>query len=193
MSEWKKIGSVVKLQVSCTRIRRGPVFDPGPLREVSRMRLSPEGAIGFDGNAWILDSHHRAFPDRKPVAPNRALLIGFEGNYRQMWGTYGQIPLGAAGENVIVTSDRAITPEETAGGMRIGAGEEAVELYNASPAVACAPFTRYVLGQPNLSAEEADPARRVLSQGLRGYLLAFSPETPYDIIPGLEVAVRPAS
>ena len=193
MNEWQKIGSVVKLQVSCTRIRRGPVFDPGPLREVSRVRISPEGVIGFDGSAWILDSHHRAFPDRKPVAPNRALLIGFEGNYRQMWNSYNQIPLGAAGENVIVSSDRVITPEETAGGMRIGSGEEAIELYNAAPAIACAPFTRYVLRQPNLSTEEADPARRVLSQGLRGYLLAFKPETPYDITPGLDVAIRPAA
>lgn len=192
MSGWQTVGTVVKLQVSCTRIRRGPVFDPEPLREVSRVSISSEGVIGFDGSAWILDSHHRAFPDRKPVAPNRALLIGFEGNYRQMWNSYNQIPLGAAGENVIVSSDRVITPEETAGGMRIGSGEEAVELYNAAPAVACAPFTRYVLGRPNLSAEEADPARRILSQGLRGYLLAFHPEIPYEVTPGAEVAIRPS-
>lgn len=192
MSGWQTVGSVVKLQVSRTRIRRGPVFDPGPLREVSRMRVSSEGVIGFDGGAWMLDSHHRAFPDRKPVAPARALLIGFEGNYRRIWEACGQIPLGAAGENVIVSSDRVIGPEEIAGGVRIGRGEEAVELYKAAPAEACAPFTRYVLGQPDLTAEEADPVRRVLSRGLRGYLLAFRPAAPCDVTPGAEVAIRPA-
>lgn len=190
MSEWVTIGSVVKLQVSCTRIRRGPVFDPGPIREVSRVRISPEGVMGFDGSAWMLDSHHRAFPDRKPVAPDRALLIGFEGNYRQVWGAYGPTPLGAAGENVIVSSDRVITPEEIAGGVRITRDGEAIELENAAPAVACAPFTRYVLRQPAMSAEDADPARRVLSRGLRGYLLAYHRTEPYDVLPGAEVAVR---
>lgn len=190
MSEWVTIGSVVKLQVSCTRIRRGPVFDPGPLREVSRVRVSPEGVMGFDGSAWMLDSHHRAFPDRKPVAPDRALLIGFEGNYRQVWDAFGPTPLGAAGENVIVSSDRVVTPEEIAGGVRITRDGEAIELNNAAPAVACAPFARYVLGQPAMSAEDADPARRVLSRGLRGYLLAYHRTEPCDVLPGAEVAVR---
>ena len=72
-----------------------------------------------------------------------------------------------------------------------GGGEKkAIELDNAAPAVACAPFARYVLGQPDMSAEDADPARRVLSQGLRGYLLAFNRTDPYDVLPGAEVAIR---
>ena len=190
MSEWVTIGSVVKMQVSCTRIRLGPVFDPAPLREVSRARVSAEGVIGFDGNAWMLDSHHQTFPDRRPVALHRALLIGFEGNYRRVWDTHRPIPLGAAGENLIVSSDRVITPEEIAGGVRIGHGEDAIELYPAMPAVACAPFARYVLNRPDLSAEEAGDTRRELSQGLRGYLLAYDRTEPYDVLPGTKVAIR---
>lgn len=194
--DWEKAGEVVKMQVAGRRIRNGPRYDPSPLREVSRMRLTAEGVIGYDGSGWVLDSHHRAHPERTRFQPHRVLLIGFAPNYRRLWEEFRPTELGAAGEALIISADRFVTPSVAAGGVRIASGEETIELSGPEPAIACAPFTRYITQRPDLSEEEAEEElatpRRRLSEGLRGYVVPYQHPHPFDVEPGAEVFLRPS-
>lgn len=114
--DWEKAGEVVKMQVAGRRIRNGPRYDPSPLREVSRMRLSAEGVIGYDGSGWVLDSHHRAHPERTRFQPHRVLLIGFAPNYRRLWEEFRPTELGAAGEALIIPpTGSSLPPLQRAG------------------------------------------------------------------------------
>lgn len=193
-NRWERAGRVVKMQVAGRRIRNGPRYEPSPLREVSRLRLTAEGIIGYAGGGWLLDSHHRAHPERTRFQPHRVLLIGFEPNYRRLWEEFRPTGLGAAGEALIVSADRFVTPEEAAGGVRITSGGETIELDGPEPAIACAPFTRYVLQRPDLSDEEEklSAPRRRLSEGLRGYVVPYQRPQPFDVEPGAEVFLRPS-
>ena len=190
MAEWTTVGSLVKIQVAGQRIRNGPVYNPEPLLEVAGARLSADGVVGFDGRGWVLDSHHRSHPERTAWKSHRVLLIGFEANYRRLWEEFRPVALGTAGENLIFSSDRFIAPEEAAGGIRIGNGEGEVVLETAGPAIACLPFTRFMLEQPDAPDEELAEPRNRLSQGLRGFVTPYDREEPFDVRPGAEVAVR---
>ena len=191
---WVRAGTEVKMQVARRRIRNGPVYDPAPLREVSRVRLSAEGVVGYDGQAWLLDSHHRAHPERTRFQPHRVLLIGFEPNYRRLWEEFRPIDLGGAGEALIFSADRFVTPGEAAGGMLIVSGGESVELNGPEAAVACAAFTRYMTQSPDLSGEgpeeELEAPRLQLSRGLRGFVVPYDRPQPFDVQPGAELFLR---
>ena len=192
--DWVRAGSVVKMQVARRRIRNGPRYDPSPLREVSRLRLSAEGVIGYDGESWVLDSHHRAHPERTRFQPHRVLLIGFEPNYRKLWEEFRPIDLGGAGEALIFSADRLVTPGEAAAGMLIAGGGETIELSGPESAVACAAFTRYMTQSPDLpgelAEEELEAPRRRLSQGLRGFVVPYNRPQPFDVEPGAELFLR---
>ena len=107
MGDWVDVGRVVKLQVQRDLLRRGPVYGTGNLAEVSVLRLTPDGPIGFDGSSWIVDRHHRAHPASARYDPARALSIGFTSHYEYIWGRFDPIPLGSAGENLIVETLRS--------------------------------------------------------------------------------------
>lgn len=194
--DWEKAGEVVKMQVAGRRIRNGPLYDPSPLREVSRLRLSAEGIIGYDGSGWVLDSHHRAHPERTRFQQHRVLLIGFAPNYRRLWEEFRPVELGAAGEALIISADRFVPFSAVANGVRIASGSEAIELSGPQPAIACAPFTRYITQRTDLSEEEAEEKlaapRQRLSEGLRGYVVPYQHPQPFDVEPGAKVFLRPS-
>lgn len=190
MGEWKTIGTITKLQIALSKIRRDPIYDPDPLREVSRIRLTAEGVLGHDGTAWMLDSHHHSYPDRRPVPHHRVLLIGFEGNNRLVWEEYRPIPMGIAGENLIISSEEVITADDVEEGVRIKNERDEVVLPEVLPAEACVPFTRWVLNQPDLHAQDVAGPRHHLSQGLRGFFIPYDRPQPYDAQVGDEVAIR---
>lgn len=190
MGEWKTIGTVSKMQIALSKMRRDPIYDPDPLREVSRIRLGADGVLGHDGTAWMLDSHHHMYPDRRPVPHHRVLLIGFEANYRFVSDKYRPIPMGVAGENLIITSDRVITAEDVDEGVRISGENDSVVLREVLPAEACVPFTRWLMDQPDLHAQDVAGPRHELSQGLRGFFIPYDRPEHYDAQVGDEVAIR---
>src|SRR5262245_64032223 len=105
------VGTVVRLQVQAASLKTGEkpwrVYDPSPLRPVSRLRLTPRGATGVaeDGSEHV-DVHHWSHSKTK-AEPGREASFGFTSHYSKMRGEYGErIVIGCAGENVLVDTDR---------------------------------------------------------------------------------------
>ena len=97
-----ELGRVVRLQVQTQSLKRGErprrVYDPGPLLEVARMRLTPRGAAGLTATGeTVLDVHHADHPASQH-APGREVSFGFTSHYRQMRDRYGpHVATGCAG------------------------------------------------------------------------------------------------
>ena len=117
-----EIGRVVRLQVQTDSLKRGErprrVYDPEPLSEVSRLRLSPSGAVGVTTSGdEVLDVHNPAHP-RAKTAPGREVSFGFTSHYARMHDRYGNhVTTGCAGENVLVESGRVWTLEDFRPGL----------------------------------------------------------------------------
>ena len=190
MSEWVELGQVVKLQVQRDRLRRDRVYKLDNLAEVSMLRLTPDGPIGFDGSSWIVDSHHRAHPSAVPYDPARALSIGFTSHYEYIWQRFDPIPLGAAGENLIVDTDRRVALSDLNGGIRIENSADSALISTAAVAEPCAPFTRLVTGRPEARAAEIVEERNRLRRGIRGFVMALDDIDNFDVSVGARVSIR---
>ena len=192
MGEWNDVGRVVKLQVQRDQLRRGPVYSTRNLAEVSVLRLTPDGPIGFDGASWVVDRHHRAHPASARYDPARALSIGFSSHYEYMWERFDPIPLGSAGENVIVDSDRLVSLTDLSGGIRIETSEGSVVFERAAVAQPCVPFTRFATGRQDARADELVEKRDQLRRGVRGFVMALDGLDNVDIRPGAQLSIRSA-
>lgn len=192
MGEWNDVGRVVKLQVQRDQLRRGPVYSIRNLAEVSVLRLTPDGPIGFDGASWVVDRHHRAHPASARYDPARALSIGFSSHYEYMWERFDPIPLGSAGENVIVDSDRLVYLTDLSGGIRIETSEGSVVIERAAIAQPCVPFTRFATGRHDARADELVGKRDELRRGVRGFVMALDGLDNVDIRPGALLSIRSA-
>ena len=192
MGDWIEVGQVVKLQVQRDRLRAGNVYRLHNLAEVSALRLTPDGPIGFDGSSWVVDRHHRAHPSAVHYNPARALSIGFTSHYRYIWERFEPIPLGAAGENLIVDTDRRVTLADLAGGIRIETFTDSALIATAAIAEPCVPFTRLVTGRPDARASEIVEERTHLRRGIRGFVMALTGVDNFDVAPGARVWVRAA-
>lgn len=187
--DWVTIGQVVKLQVQRDRLRRGNVYSLKHLAEVSALRLTPDGVIGFDGASWVVDCHHRAHPSAVPYKPERVLSIGFSSHYEHMWRMFEPIPFGAAGENLIVQTDRLIGLEDVKHGFRIEATAGTTLIRSAAVAEPCVAFTRLVTGRADARAADIVQERNCLRQGVRGFVLALDGIDNFDVAPGDRVSI----
>lgn len=168
----ERIGTVVRLQIQRMPVRRGGVYDPAPLLPVERAVVSARGMVGWSGSGWMLDVHHADHPEVRGRGL-RAFSMGFTAHYRAMEERFGNVPVGIAGENVIVETPRRWTAEEMAGGVvvRTAGGDELV-LGPSRPAEPCLEFTSFLLGLRQ-RAERGDVASELelLGGGLRGFLV----------------------
>lgn len=192
MGDWVEVGQVVKLQIHRRHQRDEGIYRLDPLAEVSTLRLTPNGPIGFDGNSWIVDCHHRYHPQASTHRPGRALSIGFTSHYEDIWKRFTPIPLGASGENVIVSSDEVISESELDGGIRIGNPRASILVSNAKVAEPCVAFTRLVTGRAEASAQELAEDRERLRNGIRGFVMPLDGIDLFDVTPGMPVAIRAA-
>ena len=192
MGDWVEIGQVVKLQVHRRRQRDEGVYRLDPLAEVSTLRLTPDGSIGFDGVSWVVDSHHRYHPEGATHRPGRALSIGFTSHYENIWNRFTPIPLGAGGENLIVSSDEVVSEAELVGGIRIGTPPASIVVNDARVAEPCVAFTRLVTGRAEASARELAEDREQLRNGIRGFVMPLDGIDLFDVVPGAPVAIRTA-
>lgn len=190
MSEWSEIGRIVKLQVQRDRLLKDNLYRTGNLVEVGAIRLNPDGPIGFDGASWVVDRHHRAHPASARFDPGRALSIGFTSHYEYMWGRFDPIPLGSAGENLIVEADRLVTLPDLAGGIRIDSTGASTVIPTAIVAEPCVPFTRFVTGRDGAAARELVDDRNCLRRGIRGFVMALEGTDNFDVRPGDRVSIR---
>lgn len=189
MSE--SIGRVVRLQVHAEPLKRDGAYVPDPLVAVDRAMVNADGMLGWNGNGWIIDTHHSAHPYAKGGG-KRVLSIGFTGHYDAMATRFESVPLGIAGENIVVDGP-AFAEEEIEDGLviRQSDGTE-VELRSPKAAVACTGFTSYLLGSDEvLGHEEVDDELAFLSAGTRGFILSVDHiERPAEIHVGDEVFKR---
>ncbi|MDE0369780.1 MAG: hypothetical protein OXI84_06540 [bacterium] len=192
MGDWVEVGQVVKLQIHRRHQRDEGIYRLDPLAEVSTLRLTPNGPIGFDGNSWIVDCHHRYHPQASTHRPGRALSIGFTSHYEDIWKRFTPIPLGASGENVIVSSDEVISEAELDGGIRIGTPQASVMVAGPKVAEPCVAFTRLVTGRAEASASDLAEDRERLRNGIRGFVMPLDGIDLFDVVPGMPVAIRAA-
>ncbi|MCY3580644.1 MAG: hypothetical protein OXH33_08840 [bacterium] len=193
MDNWEKVGEVIKMQVHRKPLLANGEYRLDPLAEVSALRLTSAGTIGFDGVSWVLDSHHRHHPSFKASHRTRALSVGFSSHYEDIWSRFTPIPLGAGGENLIVSGERVITESDLTGGIRIGPnGSEgsSVTLSGAKVAEPCVPFTRLVTGRTEAAPDEIAADRECLRQGIRGYVMPLDEVEMFEVVPGTPVFIR---
>jgi hypothetical protein len=185
------LGQIVRLQVHTESLKRDGAYVPGPLLPVERVSLDGAGALGWNGSAWVVDVHHVAHP-RLRGGGHRALSVGFVGHYERMEDRYGPVPLGIAGESIVVDGP-AVPAEAIAGGLVIRTGDgTTVELRSPAPAVACTGFTSYLLGSPTvLDRGEIEDDLAFLSTGTRGFIVSVDHiDRPIELSIGDEVFTR---
>ena len=169
MAERTKIGEIALLQIHRDLLVPGDHFDPAPLAQVEALSIDQSGALGWTGDAWAVDVHHRSWPGR---GGRRPISVGFTSHYRKMAARFGAIPLGTAGENVIVDCDEVVTLKDLGAGIVV-AGRAGAEVVLTSPQVArpCRQFTSYLLGLPAVAdREEIAEELAFLDAGTRGFV-----------------------
>ncbi|MEX0881060.1 MAG: hypothetical protein WEB59_15275 [Thermoanaerobaculia bacterium] len=189
-----EIGRVVLLQVQTDSLKRGErprrVYDPAPLSEVSRLRVSPSGAAGVTAaGEEILDVHHPGHP-RTKTAPGREVSFGFTSHYGRMHDRYGaHVTIGCAGENVLVESGRIWRLEDFAAGLAFrNAAGALLPLEQISVAAPCVEFSRFSLGDPQVSPQDLKPVLQFLDEGTRGYV--FTPGGKGEVAIGDALVLR---
>ena len=190
MDNWVEVGHVVKLQVQRDRLRIGTDYNTHSLAEVSVLRLTTDGPIGYDGTSWVVDRHHRAHPASVPHDPARALSIGFTSHYEYIWERFQPIPLGSSGENVIVEADRIVSLADLRGGIRIDTPDGTASIATAAVAEPCVPFTRFTTGRHGARSKEITEERDHLRRGIRGFVMALDGIDNFDLSPGARVRIR---
>jgi len=192
VGEWVPVGEIAMLQVQRVKLVRDKQYYPEHIAECDRLRLTPDGVYGLAGGAWILDKHHRHYPDSIRWNENRAISVGFTSHYREMWDLFRETPMGAAGENIIVVADERVLPEQIVGGVRVEAESTVFEL--SSPAIAepCVGFTRYMTERRNAGPSEIDPERQKLRNGLRGYAMGLQGLDYVELAVGDKLSIRTA-
>ena len=185
------IGRITKLQVHAEPLKQDGAYVPDPLVSVDRAVVNADGMLGWDGHGWIIDTHHPAHP-RAKGGGKRVLSIGFTGHYDAIVDRFGSVPVGIAGENIVVDGP-AVGAEDIEGGLviRHADGSE-TELRSPKAAVACTGFTSYLLGSNEvLGHDEVADHLSFLSTGTRGFILAVDHiDRPVEIHVGDEILTR---
>ncbi len=189
------IGRVAYLQVQRRPLKLDAAYDPSPLLVVDELRVSAHGVLGRMDGGWLVDTHHAAHPQVRGRGL-RGVSMGFTSHYAAMAERYGDVPLGVAGENIIVESDRLFDGAALANGIVIRSGDGGEVVFpSASPAAPCLEFTSYLLGLPHRAGRD-DVAADLdfLGGGMRGFIIdAAQVRNPAPVRLGDEVHLLPAS
>jgi hypothetical protein len=189
MSE--SLGRIVRLQIQAEPLKATGRYEPGHLVTAERALIGDAGMLIWDGNGWIVDSHHRSHP-RARGGGNRALSIGFTGHYEAMAGRFDSVPLGIAGENIIVDGPAVRTPDIDGGLVIRRPDDVEIGLDGPRPAAPCRPFTSFLVGSDDVLQREAiKDELAFLSHGTRGYIISCDHSDRYvEIEVGDEVLAR---
>jgi hypothetical protein len=186
----REVGRIVRLQVQTGSLKLGErpnrVYDPAPLAEVPRLRLSPRGAAGQRGALQdvLLDVHHANHPVTKWEA-GREASFGFTSHYARMRDEYGDhLANGCAGENVLLESASVWRLEDFAAGLAFRSESTGGLLRLSCVTVAdpCVEFSRYSIRNPQASSQDIKPVLQFLGEGTRGYV--FTPDTEGEVAIG---------
>ncbi len=184
-----KLGEIALLQIHRDLLVPGDRFDPAPLLQVDALSLDAAGVLGWTGEAWAVDVHHRSWPGR---GGRRPVSVGFTSHYDKMRQRFRDIPLGTAGENIIVTAAGPVGLSDL--GDLVVRGANGSEAVLAKPIVAkpCRQFTSFMLELPyKAEADEIADELAFLDEGTRGFIFRVDElAEPVVIKVGDEVYVR---
>lgn len=156
------------------------VYDPTPLLVVSRLVVTPYGAIGVTtGGEEIMDIHHAHHPQTKNAKGKNDLSIGFTSHYAAMRARFGDwFREGCAGENILVEAERSFMLNDLKHGLAIQSHNTGEILYLGSLRVAapCVEFSEYAanFGMP-LPPQRLKETLQFLNDGRRGFYAKLSP------------------
>ena len=169
------LGPIVRIQVQRNPLKTpGVGYDPGPIVAVDEAVIGPPGLVGRHEGSWILDAHHAGHPASRGGG-RRPLSLGFTEHYARIAARFGEAPIGCAGENLIVATDRRVEPGDL-GALVIRTDEGDVPLGSARVAAPCAEFASYLLGRPGVAPrDEVAADLAFLDGGTRGYILDLGP------------------
>ena len=169
------VGPIVRIKVQSTPLKsEGEGYDPQPILAVEEGVIGPPGLIGRHEGSWLLDTHHAGHPASR-AGGRRPLSIGFTEHYERMAGRFGSAPLGCAGENLIVETDRTITPDDLSGIAVLITSDGEVPLGEARVATPCREFTSFLLRRSDVAPrEEIASDLEFLDGGTRGFILDLS-------------------
>ena len=173
MSERTLLGRIERLQIQRRALKASGRYDPAPLLQVERAAVGPHGVLGFHEDGWVADVHGACHPQGRGGG-GRAVSVGFTEHYRLMAARFGAVPMGIAGENLIVASDRRVTLDDVAAGLVIEAADGDLVLHRVRVAAPCVEFTSFLLGRGSVVAprEEIAAHMAALDGGMRGFVAA---------------------
>ena len=170
MSEMR-LGEIALLQVHQQQLVPGDEFDPAPLLQVDEASVDAAGMLGWTGSAWVVDVHHTAWPER---GARRPLSIGFTSHYAKMRRRYRDVPLGVAGENIVVRTAQVVRLSDLGDRIIVRGDDREAILLPVKVAKPCLQFTSHMLGLPELgSYEELKADLEFLGEGTRGFIVAM--------------------
>jgi hypothetical protein len=181
-----KIGEIALLQVHGDLLKHPDRFDPAPLISVDEASVDANGMLGWTGSAWVVDVHHQAWPGR---GARRPLSIGFTSHYEKMRARFRDVPLGAAGENIIVTSDRSRSLDSLGDRLVVRGRDGEIALTSPQVARPCLPFTSFMMDLSRVGThEEIGEELAFLDAGTRGFIVGIDKsEEPFRIRVGDKV------
>jgi hypothetical protein len=169
------VGRIIRLQVQTGSVKASGRYDPSPILAAETASISEAGMLLWNGTAWVIDAHHRMFPGSRGGG-RRPLSIGFTSHYAEMERHFGDVPVGIAGENIIVEGpalrmadiDRGLVIRRSDGGE--------ITLHAPRPAAPCLPFTSFLVRSDGVLPREAlTEELAFLSEGTRGFLVSVDP------------------
>lgn len=173
-----ELGEVILTQVQQVPLKQtaesGRFYDPAGLVSVPAIQATPLGVVGAaTGGDMLLDAHHEAHPASRFRGLN-GISIGFTGHYDRMRAQYGDhLWNGVAGENIIVQSAGAFTPEDLQGRLVFENPDGSTCLMRLNQAMApCNEFSHFVhQATERLDANTLKTTLQDLDNGRRGYTL----------------------
>jgi len=167
------IGEIVRIQIQRIPIKVKEVsYDPTGIAGVPKASVDAWGMVGWYGDVWAIDAHHKAHPARRGGG-RRPLSIGFTGHYALMAERFGNAPIGIAGENIIVDGP-AFSLDDLGPGLVVVTSHGAeVLLERPRVAAPCLEFTSFMLGLDSVAPREeiAEPLAD-LHDGRRGFIVS---------------------
>ena len=185
MHKGEPIGPIVRLQIQQIPIKaKGIGYMPEQILTVERATVDAWGMLGWDGEKWVIDAHHKAHPSGRGGG-RRPLSVGFTGHYALMQERFGSATVGVAGENFVVEGSAFSLADLGDGIVVENAAGQLIQLDRPRVAAPCVEFTSFMLGLDEPAPlEEIEAPLADLHDGRRGFIVAAD-HTPKPV----EVAV----
>lgn len=181
----REIGKIQQLQIQTSSLKVGERphrrYDPSPIMQVERLRITPEGVIGIAGDgSRITDIHHARHPHSRNDGDN-AVSIGFTAHYTLMRDRFGaHMHDGVGGENIIIACTEAYTPDQLGMFLAIQRDDSLYRFRVVKVAAPCVEFSTFAAQQP-ISGEALKDTLQFLHEGRRGFLIASSDHIEFEI------------